>query len=68
MTRLPAAPAMTKLAGAIHPDAPTEVAVNVVARLLVASAVADAPGMDRRGTTGVLEAGPNAKVSVAVRC
>lgn len=34
MTRLPAAPAMTDLVGAMHPDAPTEAAVNAAPRTL----------------------------------
>ncbi|MHB1475280.1 MAG: hypothetical protein ACYDDU_12000 [Dermatophilaceae bacterium] len=51
MTRLPAAPAMTALVAAMHPDAPTEAAANVVVRLLAANAGVDAQVAGRSGTT-----------------
>ncbi|MEO8555766.1 MAG: hypothetical protein ABI474_03760 [Actinomycetota bacterium] len=53
MTRLPAAPAMTDLAGAILPDGPDEVVGIVVGRPLMANAVADVRGTGRGQRTAV---------------
>ena len=61
MTRLPAAPAMTDLAGAILPDVPDEVGGIVAGRPLVANAVADARRTGRDETTAV----PRARGRVA---
>ena len=63
MIKLPAAPAMTKLVEAIHPDAQNG----------VANAVVDQPGIGGSATSvvrriEVLEAGLIARDSAAVRC
>jgi len=70
MTRLPAAPRMTTLGEAIHPDAPNG-AVAAVVRLRVAGPGAVTGGVrgDRTVTwSAVLEAGQIARVSGAARC
>jgi hypothetical protein len=66
MTRQTAAPAMTMLVEALHPDAPS-VAVNVVVRPRVAKAVVDRAGTGRGGKTGVPRVGCLEEVTGALR-
>jgi len=71
---------MIEVVGEVHPDAPSEAAVNLVVLLRAANVGVDGPRIVRRGTIVVQAvvqievqievrgAGWNAKVSAAARC